>query len=48
MRSAATYREHVRVRSASTKKSFGLAYKAFAGVDDLIDSQPGDEQRLDS
>ena len=47
MRTAETYREHVTVRSASTKKLFGLAYKAFAGIDDLIGSQPNDEQVYD-
>ena len=47
MRSAATYLEHVMVRSASTKRSFDAAYKAFAGIDDLIDSQPNDERVYD-
>ena len=47
MRSAATYREHIMVKSASTKSTFESAYKAFAGIEELIDSRPNDEQVYD-
>ena len=47
MRSVATYLEHVMVRSASTKGTFESAYKAFAGIEDMIDSHPKDEQVYD-
>ena len=43
----ATYREHIGVRADSTKSIFESAYKAFAGIEDLIDSRPNDEQVYD-
>ena len=47
MRSVATYREHIGVRSTSTKNTFESAHKAFAGIEELIDSRPNDEQVYD-
>ena len=35
------------VRSASTKSTFGSAYRAFTGIEELIDSRPNDEQVYD-
>ena len=42
-----TYREHIGVKSASSKSIFESAHKAFAGIEDLIDSRPNDEQVYD-
>ena len=47
MRSMATYREHIGVKSTSTKNIFEVAHKAFAGIEELIASQPNDEQVYD-
>ena len=35
------------VRSASTKNTFESAYRAFVGIEELIDSRPNDEQVYD-
>ena len=35
------------VKSDSTKTAFGTAYRAFAGIDDMIDSHTSDEQVYD-
>ena len=47
MRSVATYREHIRVKSDSTKELFLTAHGAFAGIEELIASRPSDEQAYD-
>ena len=47
MRTAATYREHIMVKSDSTKTAFETARGAFAGIDDMIDSHTSDEQVYD-
>ena len=47
MRSVETYREHIRIRSASTKGVFEAAHAAFSGIDDLIDSRPSEERMYD-
>ena len=47
MRSVATYREHIRVKSDSTKGLFLVAHGAFAGIEELIASRPNDEQAYD-
>ena len=47
MRSMGTYREHIGIRSASTKSTFESAHKAFAGIEDMINSHPKDEQVYD-
>ena len=43
----ATYREHIGVKSTSTKSVFEVAHKAFAGIEELIGSQPNNEQVYD-
>ena len=47
MRSVATYQEHIRVKSDSTKELFLAAHRAFAGIEELIASRPSDEQAYD-
>ena len=47
MRSVATYQEHIRVKSDSTKELFLTAHGAFAGIEELIASRPNDEQAYD-
>ena len=47
VRSVATYQEHIRVKSDSTKKLFLTAHGAFAGIEELIASRPSDEQVYD-
>ena len=47
MRSVATYREHIKVKSHSAKRLFVTAHGAFVGIEDLIDSRPNDEQVYD-
>ena len=47
MRTAATYREHIMVKSDSTKTAFETAYRSFVGIDDMIDSHTSDEQVYD-
>ena len=47
MRSVETYREHIRVRSGSTKSLFESAYKAFSGMEELVDTRSNDEQVYD-
>ena len=47
MRSVATYREHIRVKSDSSKRLFVTAHGAFTGIEELIASQPSDEEVYD-
>ena len=47
VRNLASYREHIRVMSDSTKRLFEISYRSFADIEELIDSQPSDEQVYD-
>ena len=42
-----TYREHIGVKSASSKSIFESAYKAFIGIEELIDTRQNMEQVYD-
>ena len=42
-----TYREHIGVKSASSKSIFESAHKAFIGIEELIDTQQNREQVYD-
>ena len=47
MRTMETYREHIGVKSASSKSIFESAHKAFIGIEELIDTQQNREQVYD-
>ena len=47
MRSVATYREHIRIKSDATKGLFLTAHRAFPGIEELIASRPSDEHVYD-
>ena len=47
MRTMETYREHIGVKSASSKSIFESAYKAFIGIEELIDTRQNMEQVYD-
>ena len=47
MRTIASYREHIDVRADTTKRIFESAYGSFPGIEELIDSQPSDDDVYD-
>ena len=47
MRTITSYREHIDVRADATKRIFETAYGSFPGIEDLIDSQPSDDDVYD-
>ena len=47
-RSLSTYIEHIKSLSESTQKLFVSAYGSFAGIEELIDSKPGEERVCDA
>ena len=47
MRSIASYREHIRVKADATKRMFETAYGCFSGIEEIIDSQPSDDDVYD-
>ena len=47
MRSVTSYRKHIRVKSDATKRMFETAYGSFPGIEEIIDSQPSDDDAYD-
>ena len=47
MRSVTSYREHIRVKANATRRIFETAYGSFPGIEEIIDSRPGDDDVYD-